>query len=63
MPRGERGGSEYWAEIRDFPGGRTPPVDLAAALPLGAVVDDLHDALVGRYVLAWAAEIDGKIGL
>jgi len=34
------------------------PVDLAAALPLGAVVDDLHDALAGRYVLAWAAEIE-----
>jgi DNA polymerase-3 subunit epsilon len=34
------------------------PVDLAAALPLGAVVDALHDALEGRYVLAWAAEIE-----
>jgi phosphoribosylformylglycinamidine synthase len=28
--RGELGGSEYWAEIRDFVGGRTPPVDLEA---------------------------------
>jgi DNA polymerase-3 subunit epsilon len=34
------------------------PVDLAAASPLGVVVDDLHDALAGRYVLAWAAEIE-----
>ncbi|HEU5039307.1 MAG TPA: phosphoribosylformylglycinamidine synthase subunit PurL, partial [Gemmatimonadales bacterium] len=28
--RGELGGSEYWAEIREFVGGRTPPVDLDA---------------------------------
>jgi phosphoribosylformylglycinamidine synthase II len=28
--RGELGGSEYWAEIRDFVGGRPPPVDLEA---------------------------------
>ncbi len=28
--RGELGGSAYWAEIRDFVGGRTPPVDLEA---------------------------------
>jgi phosphoribosylformylglycinamidine synthase len=28
--RGELGGSAYWAELLDFVGGRTPPVDLAA---------------------------------
>jgi phosphoribosylformylglycinamidine synthase len=28
--RGELGGSAYWAEVRDFVGGRTPPVDLEA---------------------------------
>jgi phosphoribosylformylglycinamidine synthase len=28
--RGELGGSAYWSEIRDFVGGRTPPVDLGA---------------------------------
>ena len=34
------------------------PVDLASASPLAAVVDDLHDALAGRYVLAWAGEME-----
>lgn len=34
------------------------PLDLASAPPLGAAVDDLRDALAGRYVLAWAAEIE-----
>jgi phosphoribosylformylglycinamidine synthase II len=28
--RGELGGSAYWSEIRDFVGGRAPPVDLDA---------------------------------
>jgi phosphoribosylformylglycinamidine synthase II len=28
--RGELGGSAYWSEIRDFVGGRAPPVDLGA---------------------------------
>jgi phosphoribosylformylglycinamidine synthase len=28
--RGELGGSAYWSEIREFVGGRTPPVDLQA---------------------------------
>ena len=28
--RGELGGSAYWAEVRDFVGGRVPPVDLGA---------------------------------
>jgi phosphoribosylformylglycinamidine synthase len=28
--RGELGGSAYWAEVRDFIGGRVPPVDLEA---------------------------------
>jgi phosphoribosylformylglycinamidine synthase len=28
--RGELGGSAYWSEIREFVGGRTPPVDLEA---------------------------------
>ena len=28
--RGELGGSAYWSEVRDFVGGRTPPVDLDA---------------------------------
>jgi phosphoribosylformylglycinamidine (FGAM) synthase-like enzyme len=28
--RGELGGSAYWAELRGFVGGRTPPVDLEA---------------------------------
>ena len=37
------------------------PVDLASASPLGAVVEDLHDALAGRYVLAWAAEIEAAL--
>ena len=34
------------------------PVDLEEASALWAVVDDLRDALAGRYVLAWAAEIE-----
>ena len=34
------------------------PVDLEEASALGMVVDDLRDALAGRYVLAWAAEIE-----
>jgi DNA polymerase III subunit epsilon len=34
------------------------PVDLEEASALGMVVDDLHDALAGRYVLAWAAGIE-----
>ena len=34
------------------------PVDLEEASALGTVVNDLHDALAGRYVLAWAAQIE-----
>ena len=34
------------------------PLDLAGAPPLGEVADDLRNALVGRYVLAWAADIE-----
>jgi DNA polymerase-3 subunit epsilon len=34
------------------------PADLADAPPLDAVVDDLRDALAGRYVIAWAADIE-----
>jgi DNA polymerase-3 subunit epsilon len=34
------------------------PVDLEEASALRTVVDDLHDALAGRYVLAWAAGIE-----
>jgi DNA polymerase III subunit epsilon len=34
------------------------PVDLEEASALGTVVDDLRDALAGRYLLAWAAEIE-----
>lgn len=34
------------------------PVDLAEASALGTVVGDLRDALAGRFVLAWAAEIE-----
>ena len=34
------------------------PADLEEASALGMVVDDLRDALAGRYVLAWAAEIE-----
>ena len=34
------------------------PVDLAGAPPLGEVANDLRDALAGRYVLAWAADIE-----
>jgi DNA polymerase III subunit epsilon len=34
------------------------PMDLAEASSLGTVVEDLGDALAGRYVLAWAAEIE-----
>jgi DNA polymerase-3 subunit epsilon len=34
------------------------PVDLEEASPLGSVVGDLRNALAGRYVLAWAAEIE-----
>ena len=34
------------------------PVDLEQASALGTVVNDLHDALAGRYVLAWAAQIE-----
>jgi DNA polymerase III subunit epsilon len=34
------------------------PADLEEASALGMVVDDLRDALAGRYVVAWAAEIE-----
>ncbi len=34
------------------------PVDLEEASALGTVVDDLRDALAGRFVLAWAADIE-----
>ena len=34
------------------------PADLEEASALGIVVDDLRDALAGRYGLAWAAEIE-----
>ena len=34
------------------------PVDLEEASALGTVVDDLRDALAGRFLLAWAAEIE-----
>jgi DNA polymerase-3 subunit epsilon len=34
------------------------PVDLEEASTLGVVVGDLRDALAGRYVLAWAAQIE-----
>jgi DNA polymerase-3 subunit epsilon len=34
------------------------PVDLANAPPLEHVADDLGGALAGRYVLAWAADIE-----
>lgn len=34
------------------------PVDLETASSLGTVVQDLHDALAGRFVLAWAAKIE-----
>jgi DNA polymerase III subunit epsilon len=34
------------------------PIDLETASSFGTVVGDLHDALAGRYVLAWAAKIE-----
>jgi phosphoribosylformylglycinamidine synthase len=45
--RGELGGSAYWAEIRRFVGGRTPPVDLAAERRL----QELLVAAAGRGLL------------
>ncbi|HYC30839.1 MAG TPA: AIR synthase related protein, partial [Gemmatimonadales bacterium] len=61
--RGELGGSEYWAEIRDFVGGRTPPVDLEAERRLQrllvaaagrALLRSAHDCAEGGLLVAVA---------
>jgi phosphoribosylformylglycinamidine synthase len=61
--RGELGGSAYWAEVRDFVGGRPPPVDLeverrlqrllAAAAERG-LLRSAHDCSEGGLMVALA---------
>ena len=61
--RGELGGSAYWAEVRDFIGGRTPPVDLEAerrlqrllvAAARAGLLQSAHDASEGGLAVALA---------
>ncbi|HEX6105242.1 MAG TPA: phosphoribosylformylglycinamidine synthase subunit PurL [Gemmatimonadales bacterium] len=61
--RGELGGSAYWAEVRDFVGGRTPPVDLEAerrlqrlltAAAAGRLLRSAHDCSEGGLLVALA---------
>jgi phosphoribosylformylglycinamidine synthase len=61
--RGELGGSAYWAEVRDFIGGRTPPVDLEAerrlqlllvAAARAGLLRSAHDASEGGLAIAIA---------
>jgi phosphoribosylformylglycinamidine synthase len=61
--RGELGGSAYWAEVRDFIGGRTPPVDLGAerrlqlllvAAAKAGLLRSAHDASEGGLAIAIA---------
>jgi len=61
--RGELGGSAYWSEIRDFVGGRTPPVDLEAERRLheflvevagSGLLRSAHDASEGGLLVAVA---------
>jgi phosphoribosylformylglycinamidine synthase len=60
---GELGGSAYWAEIRDFVGGRPPPVDLPAERRLQqflvaaagrGLLRSAHDAAEGGLLVALA---------
>jgi phosphoribosylformylglycinamidine synthase II len=63
VTRGELGGSAYWAEVRDFVGGRVPPVDLdaerrlqrllAAAAGRG-LLHSAHDCSEGGLLVALA---------
>jgi phosphoribosylformylglycinamidine synthase len=47
VTRGELGGSAYWAEVRGFVGGRTPPVDLDGERRLQRLlVDAARDRLL-----------------
>ncbi len=61
--RGELGGSAYWSEIREFVGGRTPPVDLEAerrlqdllvAAAARGLLRSAHDAAEGGLLVALA---------
>jgi phosphoribosylformylglycinamidine synthase len=61
--RGELGGSAYWAEIRGFVGGRTPPVDLEAERRLqdflvaaadAGLLRSAHDASEGGLLVTLA---------
>jgi phosphoribosylformylglycinamidine synthase len=61
--RGELGGSAYWAEIREFVGGRAPPVDLEAerrlqeflvAAARRGFLRSAHDAAEGGLLVALA---------
>jgi phosphoribosylformylglycinamidine synthase II len=61
--RGELGGSAYWSEIREFVGGRTPPVDLEAERRLQqfllaaaerGLLRSAHDASDGGLLVALA---------
>jgi phosphoribosylformylglycinamidine synthase len=60
---GELGGSAYWSEIREFVGGRTPPVDLEGERRLQeflvaaagrALLRSAHDAAEGGLLVALA---------
>jgi phosphoribosylformylglycinamidine synthase subunit PurL len=61
--RGELGGSAYWSEIREFVGGRVPPVDLEAERRLHELLvaaaerrllRSAHDAAEGGLLVALA---------
>ncbi len=63
LTRGELGGSAYWSEVRDFVGGRVPPVDLEAESRLqrflaaaaeGGLVRSAHDAAEGGLLVTLA---------
>jgi phosphoribosylformylglycinamidine synthase subunit PurL len=67
--RGELGGSAYWSEIREFVGGRVPPVDLEAErrlqdLLVGAagrgLLRSAHDAAEGGLLVALAEAAMGS---
>jgi phosphoribosylformylglycinamidine synthase II len=67
--RGELGGSAYWSEIREFVGGRTPPVDLEAERRLQellvaaagqGLLRSAHDAAEGGLLVAIAEAAMGS---
>jgi phosphoribosylformylglycinamidine synthase II len=67
--RGELGGSAYWSEIREFVGGRVPPVDLEAERRLQSLLvaaaergllRSAHDAAEGGLLVALAEAAMGS---